>query len=79
MRRILLGGLRGCGAGRCRRWPRRPTPTPAQTAYRPVSSAVLVCPELTGAGQATNVLGAMVAGPADGPGSAVLRPMTATE
>ena len=77
MRRILLGGLACAGILAAALAPRI-EPEPEPTAFRPVSSSVLVCPELTGAGGATNVLAAMVAGPADGPGSAVLRPMTAT-
>ena len=77
MRRIVLAGLACAGMLAAALAPRI-EPEPEPTAYRPVSSSVLVCPQLTGAGRATNVLAAMVAGPADGPGSAVLRPMTAT-
>ena len=77
MRRVLLGGLVGAGLVAAALAPQADPAVP-EAAYRPVSSAVLACPELTGAGQAINVLGAVVAGPAEGPGSAVLRPMAAT-
>ncbi len=57
-----------------------PAPAPPQEAasFRPVSSALLVCPELSGAGGASSALAAVVAGPAQGPGGASLRPMAAT-
>ncbi len=57
-----------------------PDPTqPAQdTTFRPVSSALLVCPELTGAGRASSAVTAVVAGPVQGAGAAALRPMAAT-
>ncbi len=77
MIRVLLGGLVGAGLVAAALAPQADPAVP-ETAYRPVSSAVLACPELTGAGQAINVLAAVVAGPAEGPGSAVLRPMAAT-
>ena len=51
------------------------TPAPPPSAYRLVGSAVVVCPRSSAAGDSTNVVGAYVAGPASGPGSAVLRPM----
>ena len=76
MKRVLLGVLAAAGLVAAAVAPSA-EPAAPQTTYRPVSAAVLTCPELTGAGEATNVLGAMVAGPADGPGSAALRPMTA--
>lgn len=41
--------------------------------FRPVSSAVLVCPQSTSTGGATTALGAMVARPVPGPGTAFLR------
>ncbi len=55
-----------------------PTPTTESPSYRPVSSALLVCPELTGAGAASSALSAVVTGPAQGVGAAALRPMAAT-
>lgn len=76
MKRLLLAVLAAAGLVAAAVAPQA-DPAAPQASYRPVSAAVLTCPELTGAGEATNVLGAMVAGPAQGPGSAVLRPMTA--
>ncbi|MGB7983372.1 MAG: DUF5719 family protein [Candidatus Nanopelagicales bacterium] len=54
------------------------TPSSEGPSFRPVSSALLVCPELTGAGAASSALSAVVAGPVQPVGGAALRPMTAT-
>jgi len=64
-------------------------PSPPSVDYRPVTSMLTACPQLTAAGQATNVLGALVAAEAPGsdaadaqaqrPGSAALRPLGASE
>ncbi len=75
MRRIVLGVLVAAGLVAAALAP-RVGPEPDQAAFREVTSSVLVCPEMTAAGNAINVLGAVVAGPADESGSAVLRPIT---
>lgn len=47
-------------------------PQDEEGAFREVSSSVLVCPRLTSAGEASNVVSAMVAEPASGSGTATL-------
>jgi hypothetical protein len=78
MKRILVGVLAAAGLAAAAMAPQA-EPDARDLAYRPVSSAVLVCPQMTGAGQATNVLGAVVTGPAEGPGSAALWPIASTD
>jgi hypothetical protein len=78
MKRLVLGLLVVAGVVAASVAPQA-EPDAQELAYRPVSSSVLVCPQMTGAGQATNVLGAMVAGPAEGPGSAALWPIASTD
>ncbi len=72
MRRLVLSGALAVGLVAALLAP-AVVPVPPEGRFRPVSSAVLVCPRLTSAGEATNVASAMVAGPAQGPGSASLR------
>ena len=67
MRRILFGVLAVAGVAAAALAPQT-EPDAREVAYRPVTSSVLVCPQMTGAGQATNVLGAVVTGPAAGAG-----------
>ena len=78
MKRILLGVLVVAGVAAAALAPQT-EPDAREVAYRPVTSAVLVCPQMTGAGQATNVLGAVVTGPAPGQGSAALWPITSND
>ncbi|MDH3958553.1 MAG: DUF5719 family protein [Actinomycetota bacterium] len=78
MRRLWLGVLVATGVAAAALAPTAPpTGSQSEPAYRPVSSAVLACPAQTGAGGAFNVLQAMVAGPAEGYGTALLRPVAA--
>jgi hypothetical protein len=74
MRRLLVGALVAGGLAAGALAP-QVEPDADVAAFRPITSAVLTCPQMTGAGQATNVLGAVVAGPAQGPGSAALWPI----
>jgi hypothetical protein len=74
MRRLLIGALVVGGLVAAAVAPHVESEAGA-AAFRPVTSAALTCPQMTGAGQATNVLGAVVAGPAEGPGSAALLPI----
>jgi hypothetical protein len=78
MRRLLVGVLAAAGVGAAALAPQAP-PDAREATYRPVSSSVLVCPPMTGAGDATNILGAIVAGPAPGPGSAALWPLASND
>lgn len=78
MRRLLVGVLLAGGLAATALAPQAESDAGEQ-AFRPVTSAVLVCPQMTGAGQATNVLGAVVAGPAQEPGSAALWPIASNE
>jgi hypothetical protein len=78
MRRLVIGALAAAGAAAAALAPQGP-PDAREVTYRPVSSSVLVCPQMTGAGDATNVLGAVVAGPAPGSGSAALWPLASND
>ena len=78
MKRILIGVLAAAGVAAAALAPQA-GPDAREVAYRPVTSSVLVCPQMTGAGQATNVLGAVVTGPAPGQGSAALWPITSND
>jgi hypothetical protein len=78
MRRLVVGILVVAGVAATAAAPQA-EPDARERAYRPVTSSVLVCPQMTGAGQATNVLGAVVAGPTEGSGSAALWPITSTD
>ncbi len=78
MRRILFGVLAVAGVAAAALAPQT-EPDAREVAYRPVTSSVLVCPQMTGAGQATNVLGAVVTGPAPGQGSAALWPISSND
>ncbi len=78
MRRLLVGAVVVAGLAAAAVAP-QVEPDAGDAAFRPVTSAVLTCPQMTGAGQATNVLGAVVAGPAQGPGSAALWPIASDE
>ncbi len=74
MRRLILAGAVALGLVAAVLAP-PVAPAPPEGTFREVSSTVLVCPRASSAGEATNVAGAMVAGPAEGPGSASLRPI----
>ena len=65
---VLAAALLGAAV-----WAPEEAPVPPDAQYRLVSSAVLVCPPSSGAGDAASVLGALVTGPAFGPGSAAVR------